>query len=127
MKIKNVLAIAILLIIAGVNSELMAQDALKALVKKCESAENVEMNVVRRRDEKTLKLTRSFTEITIRSNKTLIDEFIAACEKDESSAYDVAYSKKDGKMIPERLRFKSVTFSFSLIKDGLRITMNENY
>jgi hypothetical protein len=33
----------------------MAQDALKAMIKKCESLDNVEMSVVRKKDKETLK------------------------------------------------------------------------
>ena len=113
MKIKNVLTIAVLLIIAGVNSGLMAQTALRALVKKCESAENVEMSIVRRKDQETLKVKRSVVTIKIMSNKALVDEFIAAFEKDEPSAYEAIYSKKDGKMMPQHFKFKGVIFTFS--------------
>ena len=113
MKIKNVLAIAILLIIVGINSDLMAQTALRALVKKCESAENVEMNIVRQKDKETLNVQRSIISIKITSNKALVDEFIAAFEKDEPSAYEVICSKRNGKIIPQFYRFKGVSFSFS--------------
>ena len=113
MKIKNVLAIAILLIIAGLSSDLMAQTALRAMVKKCESAENVEMSIVRKKDQETLKMKQSVVTIKITSNKALVDEFIAAFEKDEPSAYEAIYSKKDGKTIPQHFKFKGVTFTFS--------------
>ncbi len=113
MKIKNVLLIATILIITGLSSDLMAQNALRAMVKKCESADNVEVNVVRKKDKETMKLKQSITTIRIKSNKALIDEFIAAFEKDEPSAYEVIYTKKDGKIVPQYFKFKDVSFSFS--------------
>ena len=126
MKIKNVLAIAILLIIAGVNSDLMAQTTLKALVKKCESIENVEMNIARKKDRETLKIKQSITYIKIVSNKALVDEFIAAFEKDEPFAYEAIRSKEDGRMIPFHFKFKGVTFNFGYTKpDEVSIHMIE--
>ena len=113
MKIKNVLTIVVLLIIAGLNSDLMAQTTLKALVKKCESAENVEMRIVRQKDKETLKPKQTITTIKIKSNKALVDEFIAAFEKDEPFAHEAFYTNRGGKIIPQQFNFKGATFTFA--------------
>ncbi|MDR3062002.1 MAG: DUF5024 domain-containing protein [Dysgonamonadaceae bacterium] len=125
MKLRNVLFITIILIVGCLSNDLMAQDALKAMIKKCESLDNVEMSVVRKKNKETLKVEQSITTITINvSNKALIDEFIAACEKDEPSAYEVIYSKKKGKVIPQFFRFKNVNFSFSYNNNNFNFTLD---
>ncbi len=126
MKIKNLLLVAIILITTGLTSDLMAQNALRAMVKKCESADNVEVNVVRKKDKETMKVKQSITTIKIKSNKALVDEFIAAFEKDEPSAYEVIYSKKDGRMVPQFFKFKDVTFSFSTRRGSSYSTFSVN-
>ena len=115
MKIKNVLAIAVLLIIAGVNSNLTAQTALRAMVKKCESidSESVIMNVVRKKDKNTLKVISSIVTIDIPAkDKKLVNEFIEAFEKDEPFAFETIYAKKHGTTIPQHFNFSGVSFSF---------------
>lgn len=104
--------ILIILIIAGLNVELKAQEALKAMMKKCETIDNVDMSVVRQKNKETLKVTHAIITVRIKSNKALVDEFIAAFMKDEPNAYETIYSKKGGKDIPQFFRFKNVSFSF---------------
>ncbi|MDR1369751.1 MAG: DUF5024 domain-containing protein [Dysgonamonadaceae bacterium] len=114
MKIKNLLFIAIILLIGGLTNDLIAQEHLKAVIKKCESADNVDVTVVRQKDKETLKVKQSITTIRIPFSHKLTDEILAAFEKDEPSAYEVIYSKKNGKIVPQFFRFKNVSFSLSI-------------
>ncbi len=99
-------------------SNLMAQTNLNALMKKCESMEKVNVDVIYDKDRKTKKPVKEVITVTFsrKDNPKLLDEFLDAFRKDKEAAYKVMESKIDGKVMPSFYRFAVGTsdLSFSL-------------
>jgi hypothetical protein len=118
MKTKHVVT-AILLLAGSLMSHLSAQETLKALVKKCETLDAVEMHIIKNRNKETKELTRSVVTITIRNNEALVNEFIAAFKKDEDSATQVTERKQNGgKIVPFMYVFEDTQYSFNYTGKG---------
>lgn len=127
MKTKHVFIVALLLLIGNFSFELMAQETLKALFKKCETLDNVDMNIVRQRNPETKAVSQVITSVTIKDNPTLVKEFEEAFRKDEPNATQVIENKKNGKLRPSFYQFGRVSFSYSESSSGkVSITMIEN-
>ena len=128
----NRLFITVAIIIAGsffVN--VSAQDALKAIAKKCETLENEDfsVNVVRTRNKDTKKVERYIMTIDFRNgpsakkdavkdNEPLKKEILAAFEKDRSNADHEMEERKNGKITTFSLRFGSSSYTFSESSSG---------
>ena len=99
-----------------------AQDTLNALMNKCESMDDVNMDVIQQRNPSTKKLTQVIKSVSIKNNKALIDDFLKAFEADKNEAIQAIYSKKNGKMVPSYFQFKTgsknVSYSFSMKNNG---------
>lgn len=105
--------------------EASAQDAIKALIKKCESMETVDINIVRTRDRNT-KEVRSITTLQIESNPALVKEFQDTFQK----TYDADFSKnkdaadqeiitrRGGKIVTLMYKYDNITYRFSVKDDG---------
>lgn len=117
MKTKSLLVTAILLI-AGSLSGLSAQETLKALVKKCESMENVNVNMVRSRNKETKQLERNITTISFSNNQALVNEIVAAFEKDKDLADQEIENRSGGKVTNMFYRFGNASYSFSQNEEG---------
>jgi hypothetical protein len=65
------------------------QAAIKALIKKCETMDSIDINIVRTRDMNTREVVYTITEIHIKSNPALVREFQDAFR----IAYDNEFSK----------------------------------
>ncbi|HCO66216.1 MAG TPA: hypothetical protein DIT04_00410 [Dysgonomonas sp.] len=115
---KTKILLIILLFIATFSTDIFAQQHIQAVIKKTESIESVEMTVVRRRNSETKQLERVITTINIKSNPSLINEFIDAFKKDEANATQAIDKKKNGRMIPEFYRFGNFSYSFSIKNNG---------
>jgi hypothetical protein len=118
MKTKHVIVTAILLIAGGFSMQATAQEALNALVRKCETLDSVDTNIVRSRDKETKQLNRSITDLTIRNNEALVNEFTAAFKKEEENATQAIENKQGGKTVSFFYRFDNVDFSFSIQDKG---------
>lgn len=118
MKAKNVIVVAILLIAGSFSTEVFAQETLKALVKKCETMENVNINVVRNRDKETRKMKRMIVNISFNNNPALLKEFIDAFEKDKEMADQEISNSANGKITNMFYRFGNVSYSFSQNEGG---------
>ena len=115
----NRLFITAAIIIAGsfiVN--ISAQDALKAIAKKCETMENVDISVVRNRNRETKKMERTIISINFQNNESLKKEILAAFEKDRSNADQDIEDRKSGRGRELMLRFGSSSYSYSERNDG---------
>ena len=122
----NRLFITAAIIIAGsfiVN--ISAQDALKAIAKKCETMENVDISVVRNRNKETKKVDQYIMSITFEKNESLKKEIIAAFDKDRVNADQEIEDRKDGRVRNMMLRFGSSHYSISENPNG-RITFSVN-
>ncbi len=118
MKTRNLILTVTLLMAGSWASNLMAQTNLNALMKKCESMEKVNVDVIYDKDLKTKKPVKEVITVTFsrKDNPKLLDEFLDAFRKDKEAAYKVMESKIDGKVMPSFYRFAVGTsdLSFSL-------------
>lgn len=118
MKTRNLILTATLLLAGSWAGDLLAQTNLNALIKKCESMEKVNVDVIYDKDRKTKKPVKEVITITFsrKDNPKLLDEFLDAFRKDKEAAYKVMESKIDGKVMPSFYRFAVGTsdLSFSL-------------
>ncbi|MDR3142997.1 MAG: DUF5024 domain-containing protein [Tannerellaceae bacterium] len=128
MKTRNLIAVAILLLTGSLAADLSAQETLKALVKKCENMENVNISVVRNKNKETREMQRAIINISFNNNQALAGEFIAAFEKDKEMADQEIENKSNGKTTTIFYRFGNVTYSFSQGNDGsASISVIEKY
>ena len=118
MKTRNLILTVTLLMAGSWASNLMAQTNLNALMKKCESMEKVNVDVIYDKDRKTKKPVKEVITVTFsrKDNPKLLDEFLDAFRKEKEAAYKVMESKIDGKVMPSFYRFAVGTsdLSFSL-------------
>jgi hypothetical protein len=124
MKTKHFITVLALLVAGGFAIDASAQTHLKALVKKCESIESVDMNIVRHRNSETKELKRTITSILIKDNEALVNEFMAAFKADEGDATQIIEHKRKGETTPSFYRFEKVNYSFSL-KDKANASVTE--
>ncbi len=135
MKTKRIiLAIVLSLLMAGGVGSLKAQENLNALMKKCETAQNVNVEALFEKNPKTKKPTRNMTTVTffVKDNSKLQDEFLEAFQKDRNAAYKVIEDKKNGKIIPSFYRFAAgttdITYTFEIEKNGsISVTRIERF
>jgi len=114
-----VIAVIFLLLGSFATMELKAQDAIKALMKKCESMENVTIDVIRNRNSVTGRRPKNANNVIIRisykssSNQSLDQEIIAAFQKDRDRADREMINKSDGKIIRMNFIFGNSNFSYN--------------
>ena len=125
----NRLFITVVLIITGsFFMNISAQEALKAIVKKCESMDNVNLNIVRNRDKETKKVTRVITSINFKDNEALKKEILSAFEKDRDMADKEIENRQSGRISNMFFRFGQVSYSFSESESGMfSLSVIENY
>jgi uncharacterized protein YycO len=103
----NLLIITAILIVTGsffVN--LSAQEALKAVAKKCENTDGVKTSIVKSRQQ-------SMTSIRFANNEELKKEILAAFEKDRDQADRSIEDKESGKIVSLRYSFGKTSYSYS--------------
>ncbi|MDR1813575.1 MAG: DUF5024 domain-containing protein [Tannerella sp.] len=85
----------LILIISGLSiAAINAQTHIEALIKKCETMENVDMEVIKRKNKEAKEKETVAVRIEIRDNRKLIDDFIDAFRKDESDADQITTRKR---------------------------------
>lgn len=116
MKKRNAWIAGMLLLAGSFSFDLMAQESLDALIKKCETIETIDINIVRNKDPKTKTKTRSIVNITIpaRTNQTLIDEFVAAFKKEKDNTVREIENRKGGKVVNLHYQFEKKVYTFNL-------------
>lgn len=135
MKTRNLILTAALLMVGSWAGDLLAQENLNALMKKCESMEKVNVDVIYDKDRKTKKPVKEVITITFsrKDNPKLLDEFLDAFRKDKEAAYKVMESKTDGKVMPSFYRFAagtsdiSFSFEYMLRNEEIQITKIERF
>ena len=115
MKSRNVVITVIFLLFGSVTVELKAQEAIQALLKKCENMESMTVSVIREKDRETGKITRDIVNVSFKSDThpTLEKEFLAAFQKDEDKADRVTKNISNGKAINMSFRFGDITYNYS--------------
>lgn len=135
MKTRNLILTAALLMAGSWAGDLLAQENLNALMKKCESMEKVNVDVIYDKDRKTKKPVKEVITITFsrKDNPKLLDEFLDAFRKDKEAAYKVMESKTGGKVMPSFYRFAagtsdiSFSFEYMLRNEEIQITKIERF
>ena len=94
-----------LLVLVGFSSSIFAQESIKAVIKKSEQKNSVEMTYIISSDPETRALQHNITTIKISNDPALVKEFIAAFEKDKDKAYSVSGTIKNGESIPSTYKF----------------------
>lgn len=107
MKTKKIILSMALLIAGASAGELVAQEHLNALMKKCESLDNVSVEVIYNKDPKTKKPEKNVVSVTFyrQENAKLLNDFLDAFKKDREAAYRVMEKKLNGKVTPSMYRF----------------------
>ena len=124
----NRLIIAVTLILTGsFFMNISAQEALKAIAKKCETMENIDVSIVRSKDKKTKEPTQVVMIFRFSKNEALKKEILAAFEKDKDMADQETVQKRDGFMNIS-YHFGNSYFSFREDRSGnITFSSNENY
>lgn len=112
MKTKKLIAILSLIISGGFFMDLPAQETLKALVKKCENMNDVQVSIVRDKDKSTRKVRQVITSISFKNNPGLVKEILNAFEKDKDMADQEIENRSNGR-INLFYQFGSTSYSFS--------------
>ena len=125
----NRLIITVALIITGsFFMTISAQDALKAIAKKCESIENAAISVARSRDKETKKVNKYIMSVTFEKNESLKKEILAAFEKDRGNADHEVEDRQNGRIREMMLRFGTSSYSISEHPNGrISFSVIENY
>ena len=128
MKTKNVL-IAVIFLLPGIFSmESKAQENIKAVMKKIESMESVNVNVVRSRDKEG-NVTRELVSISFKASthSGLEQEIIDAFKKDRELASREIENRTGSKITSMRYTFGAFDYSYSydIPKDEISFFVNE--
>jgi hypothetical protein len=86
MKTRNLIVATILLIAGGFSVSASAQETIKALVEKCKTMENLDVSVVRNKNQETKKVEKEIVTVRFQNNEALVKDFIAAFNKDKVAA-----------------------------------------
>lgn len=138
----KILAMALILAAGSLLNSASAQERIKALIKKCETIESVDMNIVKSRhsasssaevDGKPVatanagkgSLEESVVTVMIHDNEALVNEFLAAFQAEEENATDVISKRHAGKTVPTLYRFEGdLTFAFDM-RDKANATVTQ--
>lgn len=121
MKTKKMIVAGAILLAGSFTMGLQAQEHLNALAKKCESMDKVDMDIIYYKNKETKKIERIVRSFEF-TDTQLLNEFLAAFEKDKETAYKVMEAKKNGKIMPSLYRFSTGTtdrvYSLDISKTG---------
>ncbi|WP_304248472.1 DUF5024 domain-containing protein [Parabacteroides gordonii] len=128
MKAKKTILLCVILLAGCMTEGLKAQESLNALMKKCENMDTIDMNVIYNKNRETKKTEKIIKTVTFSNNQKLLDEFVAAFDKDKNAAYKIIDDKKSGKLLPSFYRFGSgntdISYSLSVSKSG-KVTVSK--
>nr|WP_129733012.1 DUF5024 domain-containing protein [Parabacteroides goldsteinii] len=128
MKAKKIILLCVILLAGCITEGLKAQETLNALMKKCENMDTIDMNVIYNKNRETKKTEKIIKTVTFSNDQKLLDEFVAAFEKDKNAAYKIIDDKKGGKLLPSFYRFGSgktdISYSLSVSKSG-KVTVSK--
>ena len=125
MKTNRLFITAAIIIAGSFFVDISAQDALKAIAKKCEAMDNVDISVVRNRNKETKKVDQYIMSITFEKNESLKKEILAAFDKERVNADQEIEDRKDGRVRSMMLRFGSSLYSISENPNG-RVSFSVN-
>lgn len=128
MKTRSLILTTALLLAGGWAGDLLAQTNLDALMKRCESMDKVNVEVIYDKDKKTKKPVKESITVTFarKDNPKLLEEFLDAFRKDKESAYKVIESKQNGKVQPSFYRFSVGDSDVSYSLEDLSIKFKDD-
>jgi hypothetical protein len=118
MKSNRLIITGILIITGSFFMNLSAQEALKAVVKKCENTEGVKVSIIKSQKVTKEKVVSSVINISFVNNEALKKEILAAFEKDQDQADQSIMDKESGKITRLHYRFGEADYSYLESKDG---------
>ena len=118
MKTNRLFITVVLIITGGFFANISAQEAIKALAKKCESMDNVSVSVVKNRNKETKNVSQIITSISFKNDDALKKEILAAFEKDREMADQEVESRGNGKFNSLFYSFGNTQCSYSEDKNG---------
>jgi len=121
MKKSSRILIGAILCLGLITTEAGAQEAVKALLKKCESMESIDINIIRSRDKETGEIKSSMTSLTIKSNPALVKEFQDAFQADYQNfqkgkevADNEMITRRGGKIVNLMIKYGDVPYHFNV-------------
>jgi esterase/lipase len=123
MKTSRLIITGVLIITGSFFVNLSAQEALKAIVKKCENMDGVKTSVIKNNTVKvsnqvTSKEKKSIIDIRFANNEELKKEILVAFEKEQDQADQSIEDKESGRIIRLFYRFGETSYSYSEDKNG---------
>lgn len=121
MKTRNWMVATAMLVASTWTNDLLAQEHLEALFKKCASMKDVVIEEVYRKNKETKKPERRITTIQFSKEKhpELVDEFLKAFSQDQEAAYRVSDSRKNGMA-------KSLLYQFAVGTSSISYSLNDH-
>ena len=121
---KNVFIMMLLFILSIFSMELVAQENIHAVLKKCENNKNVDIDYTVEKknphaadNHPTEGKHETFRLVLHKDATALTKEFEAAFEKDKNKAVKISESKKGGKLYMATYQFSRVTYSFVFLSN----------
>lgn len=118
MKTNRLIAILFLIVTGMFFMDLSAQEALKALVKRCESMKDVNVNIVKNKDKNTRKVRQVITSVSFKNNPGLVKDILDAFNKDKDMADQEIENRSNGRTNNLFYKFGSTSYSFSENEEG---------
>jgi hypothetical protein len=129
MKAKNLIVTGFILIAGCLSMSVSAQENIIALIEKCRTMENMEVNVVCNKNKETKKIEKEVVTVLFKNNEALVKEFIAAFYKDKDAAFQEIENFKNG-LKDFFYRYDKVSCSFSQNEKGsasISIIQDDNF
>ncbi|MDR1407978.1 MAG: DUF5024 domain-containing protein [Tannerella sp.] len=120
MKTKGRLLVGLMWLLGSFSMEANAQEAVKALIKKCENMESIEMSVIRKRDRNTGDVISNHISFKITSNPALAKEFQDAFQKEldsKNKANSEIVTMRGGKIVSALFKYGNSRYFFD-VRDG---------
>jgi uncharacterized protein YycO len=110
----------ILIVTGSFFVNLSAQEALKAVAKKCENMDGVRTSILKSRQQ-------SMINIRFANNEELKKEILAAFEKDKDQADRSIEDKDSGKIVCLNYTFGKTSYMYSEDRDGVSFSIRGRY
>ncbi|MDR1719008.1 MAG: DUF5024 domain-containing protein [Dysgonamonadaceae bacterium] len=112
MKTKRIYVSILVLLTGFISSEVIAQSTIDALIKKCETLESIDMEVIKNKKKGDKEAENRVVSIRITDDQALVEEFIAAFTKDSDNADQQTIRKSKNKALYS-LKFGKVDYTLN--------------
>jgi len=118
MKKSNGMIAVIFVLLGCFSMESNAQDAIKAVMKKCENMESMTVSTIRTKGKNNLTSTLTSFNFDASANPALVQEIIAAFQKDREKADKNMENKTGGKVTSAYYTFGTSWYSYNYDEKG---------